>query len=308
MAGRSGSVIWGIYLYARANPRTLSVSGRGNRMSNTTARRALSFLIVGAMVLAGLFVLVTAAPVASARAIESPATPTTGVTGSPRIAENPSTAAISTFAIKDFAKLPSVLGIETRMVPATADYTNLGLTSERESVTRFREQLQSPGSGPAPTDWSIVRSQHVVDSSGNYPMGFNGSGVNIAVQDWGADFGHPNLLGQCATDRNPASPYFGYPIMLSQESQWNNLQLFTTGSDLDRYPYPIFATVGTASWYSDTEYVAIADLSGNVTYATGFAYGFFQYTKRVAPSTPSCPGSNNLISRTYHVGAIPSAS
>src|SRR5437667_256884 len=389
MAGGSASVIWGIYLYARTNPRTLSVSGRGNRMSNTTARRALSFLIVGAMVLAGLFVLVTAAPVASARAIESPATPTTGVTGSPRIAENPSTAAISaesrdvwktkldsglkdavdrgstglvdvviytqdmnsltpllnkfaverlpeefrgkdqrlsqrslarsegivsttvtipTFAIKDFAKLPSVLGIETRMVPATADYTNLGLTSERESVTRFREQLQSPGSGPAPTDWSIVRSQHVVDSSGNYPMGFNGSGVNIAVQDWGADFGHPNLLGQWATDRNPASPYFGYPIMLSQESQWNNLQLFTTGSDLDRYPYPIFATVGTASWYSDTEYVAIADLSGNVTYATGFAYGFFQYTKRVAPSTPSCPGSNNLISRTYHVGAIPSAS
>src|SRR5438552_3115312 len=388
MAGRSGSVIWGIYLYARANPRTLSVSGRGNRMSNTTARRALCFLCVGAMVLAGFVVTVTAAPVASARAIESPAAPTTGVT-SPRIAENPSTAAVSaesrdvwktkldsglkdavdrgstslvdvviytqdmnsltpllnkfaverlpeefrgkdqrlserslarsegivsttvtipTFAIKDFAKLPSVLGIETRMVPATEDYTNLGLTSERESVTRFREQRQSPGSGPAPTDWSIVRSQHVVDSSGNYPMGFNGSGVNIAVQDWGADFGHPNLLGQWATDRNPASPYFGYPIMLSQESQWNNLQLFTTGSDLDRYPYPIFATVGTASWYSDTEYVAIADLSGNVTYATGFAYGFFQYTKRVAPSTPSCPGSNNLISRTYHVGAIPSAS
>src|SRR5207244_1793259 len=94
MAGRSGSVIWGIYLYARANPRTLSVSGRGNRMSNTTARRALSFLIVGAMVLAGLFVLVTAAPVASARAIESPATPTAGVTGSPRLAESPSTAAL----------------------------------------------------------------------------------------------------------------------------------------------------------------------------------------------------------------------
>src|SRR5207247_1452919 len=259
-------------------------------MSNTTARRALSFLIVGAMVLAGLFVLVTAAPVASARAIESPATPTTGVTGSPRIAENPSTAAISaesrdvwktkldsglkdavdrgstglvdaiiytqdmnpltpllnkfaverlpeefrgkdqrlsqrslaravgivsttvtipTFAIKAFAKLPSVLGIETRMVPATADYTNLGLTSERESVTRFREQLQSPGSGPAPTDWSIVRSQHVVDSSGNYPMGFDGSGVNIAVQDWGADFGHPNLLGQWATDQIGDYPNLG---------------------------------------------------------------------------------------------------
>src|SRR5947208_15351146 len=98
MAGRSASAIWGIYLYARANPRTLSVSARGNRMSNTTARRALSFLIVGVMVLAGLFVLVTAAPVASARAIESPATPTTGVTGSPRIAEIHSTTASSTDA------------------------------------------------------------------------------------------------------------------------------------------------------------------------------------------------------------------
>src|SRR5207249_7024970 len=91
MAGGSASVIWGIYLYARTNPRRLSVSGRGNRMSNTTARRALSFLIVGAMFLAGLFVLVTAAPVASARAIESPAAPTTGVTSSPLNSETPST-------------------------------------------------------------------------------------------------------------------------------------------------------------------------------------------------------------------------
>src|SRR5438093_10959485 len=91
MAGRSGSVIWGIYLYARANPRTLSVSGRGSQMSNTTARRALSFLIVGAMVLAGILVLVTAAPVASARAIVSPAAPTTGVTSSPLNSANPST-------------------------------------------------------------------------------------------------------------------------------------------------------------------------------------------------------------------------
>ena len=358
-------------------------------MSNTTARRALSFLIVGAMVLAGVLVLVTAAPVASARVIASPAAPTTGVTSSPRIAENPLTSAVSAesrdvwktkldsglkdvvdrgstdlvdvviytqdmnsltpllnkfaierlpeefrgkdhrlsqrslarsegivsttvtipaYAIKDFAKLPAVLGIEKRSVLATADYTNIDLTSERQRVAKFREQLQSPGSGPAPTDWSIVRSQHVVDSAGNYPMGYNGTGVNVAVQDWGADFGHPNLRGQWAIDRNPASPYFGYPIMLSQESQWNNLQLFTTSSDLDRYPYPIFATVGTASWYSDTEYQATADASRNLTYTTGIAYGFFQYTKRVAPSTPSCPGSGNLISRTYHVGTIASAS
>src|SRR5439155_13385804 len=54
-------------------------------------RRALSFLIVGAMVLAGLLVLVTAAPVASARAIELPAAPTTGVTSSPLNSANPST-------------------------------------------------------------------------------------------------------------------------------------------------------------------------------------------------------------------------
>src|SRR5437867_1307709 len=91
MAGPSASVIWGIYLYARTNPRRPSVLGRGSQMSNTTARRALSFLIVGAMVLAGLFVLVTAAPVASARAIDSAAAPTTGVTSTPLNSANPST-------------------------------------------------------------------------------------------------------------------------------------------------------------------------------------------------------------------------
>src|SRR2546428_13333961 len=51
-------------------------------MANTPARRALSFLSVGARVLAGLFVLVTAPPVACRRAIDAPAAPTTGVTSS----------------------------------------------------------------------------------------------------------------------------------------------------------------------------------------------------------------------------------
>src|SRR6267143_2723347 len=209
--GQRNSVIGINDLYARTNPRTVLVSvGRGTRMSHTTSRRALSILIVGTMVLAGFLVFVTAAPNAAARMSQSPSTPTTGVTGLPRIAENPSMAAVSAesrdiwktkldsglkdavdrgsnslidvviytqdmnsltpllnkfaverlpeefrgkdqrfsqrslahsegivsttvtipaYAVRDFAKLPAVLGMEKRLVPATADYTNLGLTS-----------------------------------------------------------------------------------------------------------------------------------------------------------------------------------
>jgi len=225
-------------------------------------------------------------------------------------------ATVPAYAIAEIAKLPGVLGVEAPALRATADYVNLDLTEARERLTALRDQLRSDsGSGPVPVDWGIVRSQHVVDSAGNYPMGYNGTGVYVAVQDWGVDFAHPNLNGQWATVRDPTSPYFGYPIMHSQMSLWNNLELFTASSDYDRYPYPHFATFGTASWFSDTSYIATADpVDGTIIYRTGFDYGFFQFTKRNAPSWPSCPGSTSLIDRTYYVGtasdpnAIPSAS
>jgi len=363
-------------------------------MSNTTARRALSFLIVGVMVLTGLLGLVTAAPVASARAIESPAAPTTGVTSSPLNSANPSTLTVPTdswrmklssslrdvadrgskelqsvviytddmnslapllgkyavqslpedfrgesvrsetrlhataqgivstavlvpaSALSTLAKLPGVLGIDANDRPAPADFTNFDLTATREQLDAFRERQSTPPSDISPADWGIVQSHHAPDA---WAIA-RGDGVNIAVQDWGTDFAHPNLydpsvgVGRWAVDANPASPYFGYPIMHSQFSLWNELSLFTASSDLDRAPYPAFFSFGGATWFTDTSYRATASGTGTLTYATGFAYGFLQLTNRVAPTWTSCPGAGTRISRTYIVGtpadawAIPSAS
>ena len=220
---------------------------------------------------------------------------------------------VPTYAIAEIAKLPGVLGIEQAPVPRTADFTNIDLTEARERFRAFREEAAASET-PLPTDWGIVRAHHVVDDSGNYPMDYDGSGVNVAVQDWGVDFAHPNLAGQYATVTDSLSPYYQFPIMHSQMSLWNNLELFTATSDFDRLPYPIFFSFGTASWFSDTSYQATADAAGTLTYATGVTYGFFQQTKRVAPQWTSCPSAGSLISRTYYVGdaadplMVPSAS
>jgi uncharacterized protein YfaP (DUF2135 family) len=212
-------------------------------------------------------------------------------------------------AIPDIAKLPGVLGIEKRLELKTADFTNYDLTQARERIMELRERTEASSVDPAPTDWGIVKAQKAVDAW-NLPGNYRGDGVNVAVQDWGVDFAHPNLVGQWATVADPSSPYFGYPIMHSQESLWNNLELFTAPSDFDRYPYPSFATYGTASWFSDTSYRATRNATGFMNYTWGTEYGPFQFTKRVAPTW----GDTNFIDRTYYVGAagdpweIPSAS
>ncbi|HVG36488.1 MAG TPA: hypothetical protein VNA10_02025, partial [Thermoplasmata archaeon] len=219
-------------------------------------------------------------------------------------------------ALSTIANLPGVLGIDANNRPAMADFTNYDLTATRQALNAFREKQSSPPGDIAPADWGIVQAHHAPDA---WPIA-TGAGVNIAVQDWGTDFAHPNLynastgVGRWAVDSNPASPYFGYPIMHSQFSLWNELALFTASSDLDRVPYPAFASFAAATWFTDTSYRATASGTGTLRYATGFAYGFLQLTNRVAPTWTSCPGASTRISRTYTVGtpadswAIPSAS
>ncbi len=353
-------------------------------MSNSTARRALSLLIVGAMVLSGVLVLVTAAPVASARANESSAGSATGVTRTPSTVANPSTLTdptqdswsikldptlrdaaiqgtkdlrtvviyaadlnsvapllnkygvrslpddlaetsaqselrrlatsdgiVSTtvqvpgYALAEIAKVPGVLGIDKPFAPTTTDYTNADLLDARAQIGELKARLAEIGAVPTPLDWGVIRAHHANSSE---VLGYNGTGVNIAVQDWGLDFAHPNLIGRWATVNDTSSPYNGYPIMHSQESLWNNLQLFTADSDLLRNPYPLFAGAGTASWFSATTYQATAT-DGSLEYTTGFVYDVngdgsldFQATNTKAPTWSACPGASDRISRTYYVG------
>ncbi|MEE9236355.1 MAG: hypothetical protein V3U52_00990, partial [Thermoplasmata archaeon] len=201
---------------------------------------------------------------------------------------------VPAYAIPEIAKLPGVLGIEKPLEPRTADYTNYDLTASRERIMELREKMQASLVDPVPLDWGIVKAHNVVDA---WPTA-TGDGVYVAVQDWGVDFAHPNLMGSWATVTDPSSPYYGYPIMHSQESLWNNLELFTASSDFDRYPYPSFATFGTASWFSDTSYQATRNVTGYLNYTWGTEYGPFQFTKRIAPTW----GDTGLINRSYVVG------
>lgn len=200
------------------------------------------------------------------------------------------------YALARIAQIPVVLGIEKSYTAQPADYTNFELTQERERLRSLREDALAvpPDSGVEPLDWGTVQAHHAPDAWATS----TGDGVNVAVQDWGTDFAHPNLVGRWATVQDPASPYFGWPIMHSQNSIWLNGELFTTTSDYDRYPYPFFATYAGSSWFSDTSYVATDDGAGNLIYQNGYNG---QYTKRLAPNV-GCPGGTAYINRVYTIG------
>ena len=199
-------------------------------------------------------------------------------------------------AIAAIAKLPGVIAMEKRLAPQTLDYSGLPLTEAQDRLQELRGTMQGPPGDIAPTDWGSFLAHNVSEAAA---AGFSGMGVNVAVQDWGLDFATPNLMGQWATVTDAGSPYFGYPIMHSQHSQWNNLELFTAASDFDRAPYPHFFTFGTASWYADTSYRATKNATGHVNYTTGSEYGLFQFTKRNGPTVDDL----SVMDRSYFVGA-----
>jgi hypothetical protein len=57
---------------------------------------------------------------------------------------------------------------------------------------------------------------------------------------------------------DPLSPYDGWPIMWNPDSMDLLLDYWTHYI----YPYPVYATYGESSWYSDTNYIATLDNNG----------------------------------------------
>lgn len=92
---------------------------------------------------------------------------------------------------------------------------------------------------PAPNDIYTV-DQHKATKA--WDMGYDGTGVNIAIIDSGIDFAHPDLQGRQARDPNPASPYYGWPLVFDVQSVTTYVD---TGS-----------TDGT--WYADTSTLVTA--------------------------------------------------
>ncbi|MEE9151918.1 MAG: PKD domain-containing protein [Thermoplasmata archaeon] len=100
-----------------------------------------------------------------------------------------------------------------------------------------------------PMMWNAVK-YHGADEAWN--LGFNGSGVNVAVMDTGVDFGHPDLNGTQARDENPSSPYYGWPLAFDSRSM--NSYLSSGGQG-----FP-----SKDNWYSDTS-TTDTDSNGNKT-------------------------------------------
>ncbi len=132
---------------------------------------------------------------------------------------------------------------------------------------------------PRPQMWN---GRDIVGASRANAAGFDGSGVIVAVDDTGIDFGHPDLHGTQARDPNPLSPYYGWPLAADATSIF--LYLVLGGA---------FGT-----YYADTAYT--------FTYPTGSGTG----TKAIynGVMTHTVTFSNTSKSGVYHYGWHPDTS
>src|SRR5438128_212767 len=328
-------------------PGGFSVLGRGRRMSNNTARRLLSFLIVALMVLSGVVVLAgataRAAPVSVAQADQSsqgpsPETTAGATTSTDKIGQPPSLAlwkidsALQSVALSgdkgwSYVEIRSVAGAELgRLLTSYGARVSSDLALEGRPIgpITFRNvatdnlpviqrvwipnaalssisalpstisvslplvpKLDSSQQGPTTPlgEDRIDRTAiaHALQEQGieltNFPSylehgslaarqdyGVTGSGASIAIVDTPVDFGQANLVGQWAVNQNASSPYFGWPIVGDTGSLSDNLALWTTSSDLDRFPYPLLSSRGTfnSNFLSDTHYEAAVNATGRV--------------------------------------------
>jgi subtilisin family serine protease len=164
--------------------------------------------------------------------------------------------------LKELKQLPS-----TKAVFPFAKPTKIGYFDPDEALPKALR--------PGPKDVYTVE-QHKAPAA--WDMGFDGKGVNIAIIDSGIDFAHPDLQGRQARELNPASPYYGWPLVFDVQS------------------VTIYEDYGTTegTWYADTS---------TIVYTMGDFVNFDGYLYNVSeiPSLSYSP----FGPRVYHIGYHP---
>ena len=151
--------------------------------------------------------------------------------------------------------------------------------ADEELDGRFEALTGSPGIiTPSDADEIVI---HSADQA--HALGFNGTGVRIAIIDTGVDLTHPDLFNVSARVTDPASPYFLHPINYLSGSL-NDLILFGLTPAL-----PFGENAAFNSWFVDTSFSTTVvefnmtswvnwtdgttNLTWNVTGVTGLSVG-----------------------------------
>lgn len=147
------------------------------------------------------------------------------------------------------------LEAESSSVPMTREeirtwIKGLGLPEMRPAYVRDERAIPLDSTGLrgiiTPQDANEV-VMHKADLA--HTLGFDGTGVRVAVIDTGIDFAHPDLYNVTARDENPSSDYFLHPIMYDGGSL-NDYLVFGTPSPT----FPFGDNYISNSWYVNTSY------------------------------------------------------
>ncbi len=201
---------------------------------------------------------------------------------------------------------PAIVNDEVSQEDAT------GLQAMKDAVRQGGTPPGVTGSGNpsvSPTSWAVAREHKAYDVWRD--LGYEGGGVNVAVVDTGEDFGNPSLAGSWAVEQNPASPYFGWPIMFHPASMEGlfGQGWWTASSDLSRLPLPFWLSANDGdSWYSNMDFTANdSNVDGYLVYQHGALNpqtGLPPYTPRANPQQYGNYRANwnSRINRNYYIG------